>query len=402
MKSFKFIHLFWLLFNNNPKPDLTKIEKKGLLAVKIGQMYALRSDFLGIEKCNHLSSLYEATGIIPTQNFEKLFETYASDILKADLDSYDPKPVASASIGQVHKGKLKSGEVVAIKIIKDDFKEKFLADVASVRRILRLIVFVYPKLKRVADPLGTLETIERLTVTELDLENEIKGIQKLQKIRDENNTKFPYLSDLRFPRIYPKYTNHKVFVSEFMAGQSFRALLDEGALSYEQLLRLFRIHGFYLFLKGEFHGDLHPGNVFLEGEAIVFLDNSNIELVPPRFGQGIVKLLFHLSAAEWKDGAATLREISKVEISDKKYKKYEEKFLALYEDFDQKKVSEVSLTNKMMETVKLAINSGMEFESGMFSVIKTLMYLDGMVIKCNPNAVLLKDVSRFRDDFKAL
>jgi len=56
----------------------------------------------------------------------------------------------------------------------------------------------------------------------------------------------------------------------------------------------------------------------------------------------------------------------------------------------------------MMETVKASIDGGMEFENGMFGVIKSLMYLDGMVIKCNLNEILLQDVKRFMGDFEKL
>jgi ubiquinone biosynthesis protein len=72
----------------------------------------------------------------------------------------------------------------------------------------------------------------------------------------------------------------------------------------------------------------------------------------------------------------------------------------LYSDFKGKSVKEVSLTKKMMETIKLGVNSGMGFEKGMFSIIKSLMFLDGMVLRCNPNAVLLEDMRQFVSEFK--
>ena len=65
-----------------------------------------------------------------------------------------------------------------------------------------------------------------------------------------------------------------------------------------------------------------------------------------------------------------------------------------------KTVIEASLTKKMMETIKLAVNSGMSFDEGMFPIIRSLMYMDGMVLKCNPDALLLKDMRPFIDGFK--
>ena len=63
---------------------------------------------------------------------------------------------------------------------------------------------------------------------------------------------------------------------------------------------------------------------------------------------------------------------------------------------------EMSLTQKMMDTIRLGVNSGMLFSRGMFPVIKSLMYLDGMVLRCNPDAVLLKDMTQFISEFKKI
>ena len=53
-----------------------------------------------------------------------------------------------------------------------------------------------------------------------------------------------------------------------------------------------------------------------------------------------------------------------------------------------------------METIKLGVNSGMVFERGMYPIIKSLMYLDGMVLRCNPQALLVRDMRKFIDEFK--
>lgn len=82
-------------------------------------------------------------------------------------------------------------------------------------------------------------------------------------------------------------------------------------------------------------------------------------------------------------------------MKEEKLFKIYKKFKVLYRDFKNSTVSQVSLTKRMMETIKLAINSGMEFEEGMFHIIKSLMYLDGMVLKCNPDVNLMDDIREF-------
>ena len=74
--------------------------------------------------------------------------------------------------------------------------------------------------------------------------------------------------------------------------------------------------------------------------------------------------------------------------------------MILYADFDGRTVAEISLTRKMMETIRLGVLSGMTFSQGMYPIVKSLMYLDGMVLRCNPQAVLLKDMGKFIAEFE--
>ncbi|MEM4756275.1 MAG: hypothetical protein QW594_04025, partial [Candidatus Woesearchaeota archaeon] len=71
---------------------------------------------------------------------------------------------------------------------------------------------------------------------------------------------------------------------------------------------------------------------------------------------------------------------------------FEKAFIGLYADFGNKTVSQISLTKQMMQTIKLAVHSGMEFDQEIFPIIKSLMYLDGMVLRCNPHAMLIRDM----------
>jgi len=63
-------------------------------------------------------------------------------------------------------------------------------------------------------------------------------------------------------------------------------------------------------------------------------------------------------------------------------------------------VSEISLTKMMMRTIKLGVLSGMEFSESIFDIIKSLMYMDGMVLRCNPDAILMEDMRKFIGELK--
>ncbi len=363
----------------------------GLLAVKIGQVHALRIDFLNEETCIELSRLYRAN--IPIRS-----EAVLKDIDRTRFSWIDEAPLASASVGQVYRARLITGEEVVIKVIKADFKKTFQKDVTAVKRFFRFVIFFYPKLARVFDPVGILEHIEDYTLRELNLLNEIEGHEILKAIYEKNKGIYD-LSSLRFPKIYRKLSSENVMVSEFIPGKTFDEILDR-EMKYSELLLLFKIHGFFMFNIGTFHGDIHPGNLMLHNGKIYFVDTGAIGYVSKRLGTGLLNFFDALSVYDYDLCAQRLNEMAENGISGERFEKFRKKFNMLYSDFRGKNVKEVSLTKKMMETIKLGVNSGMGFEKGMFSIIKSLMFLDGMVLRCNPDALLLEDMRQFVSEFK--
>jgi ubiquinone biosynthesis protein len=402
MNWYQFGKLIHSIYGRNKKlPDLDWIQSLGLLAVKLGQVHALRIDFLEREKCEHLSKLYRCNATLPPEDFDALLRKNAVPGFFDQFESIEKVALASASVGQVHRAVLKGGRRVVIKAVKRNVRGQFMADVASLRRLFGAITFFYPKLSRVGDPVGILDDIEEYTLSELDLRHEVEGQRILKKIYEEQKDRFD-LSHLMFPQVHESLCNENVMVSDFVEGKSFDELLTEGKMDYDQLLELFRIHGFYMFCIGTFHGDIHPGNVLLSNGKIAFIDTGYIGTVSIKIRRGLFGFFEALSHDDYPSSAAALNRMSENEISGVAFDTFQRQFVELYRDFKGASVATVSLTRKMMQTIRLGVNSGMKFEKGIFAIIRSLMYLDGMVLRCRPQAVLLADMQQFIGEFKKL
>jgi ubiquinone biosynthesis protein len=382
-------------------PDLDWIQDLGLLAVKLGQVHALRIDFLDREKCEHLARLYRRNATLASEDFLGLLRASAVPGFFDHFEYIEPVALASASVGQVHRARLKVGGDVVIKAIKKNVRAQFIADVASLKRLFRLATFLYPKLRQVGDPVGILGDIEEYTLSELDLRHEVAGQKTLRAIYEQHRNTFD-LSRLAFARVHEPLCNENVMVSEFIPGCSFDELLETGELGYDRLLELFHIHGFYMFCVGTFHGDMHPGNVLLAGEKLCFIDTGYIGQVGPKIRRGLFEFFAALSEYDYPRCAAALNRMSERELAGPAFDTFRGRMLELYADFTGTTVAQVSLTRKMMQTIKLGVHSGMTFEKGIFAIIRSLMYLDGMVLRCKPDAVLLRDMRRFISEFEKL
>ena len=320
MRLLTFVRFIRMITKEGPA-DIDKIQKMGLLAVKLTQIFALRPDLLSEEKCRQLQSLYQRANSIPKEDSMKLIRERAPSKFLDAFESFEEEPFAAASIGQVHRGVLKDGSEVVVKIIKADFEKSFRKDVARMRRWLRIGLFLNPRLRKVGNPVGLLQHVEDYTLRELDLRNEIQGSELLQSKAKEVEHQFP-MPLLKFPKVWSELSNRHVLVMEHVKAPTLESRLSNKDLSWDDLLQLFRIHGAFMFGIGTFHGDLHPGNAMVD-----------------------------------EDG---------------------------------------------MKTVQIAVLAGCRFGEEAFPIIRSLMYMDGMVLRGHPDVDLISSMGPYLDEFASI
>ena len=401
MRLLKFA-LFMRQVTRKSPANLDWIQKQGLLAVKLAQIFALRPDIISLEKCKQLQTLYSSASTIPTENVFKILKEKAPDSYHENISWFDVEPLAAASVGQVHKAKLKTGEKVVVKVIKEDHERKFKRDVKRMIRWLKLAMILSPKLRRVGNPIALLEHVQDYTLRELDLRNEIIGASKLNAIREELSGDFP-MKRLRFPKYYPELSNRHVLVSELIDGQTLEQGIIKSNLAWEDLLELFRIHGAFMFGVGTFHGDLHPGNCILDKQGnFVFIDNGAICEAPRKVSNSLFNFFYHLSSNDKDLAFESLISLAERRPRSVKVEEFKKDMHEIYKDFENLSVGQQSLTEVMMKTVRSAVeNAGADYGEEGFPIIRSLMYMDGLVIRTYPEVKLISEMTGSLNEFKS-
>ena len=381
--------------------DLDWIQRQGLLSVKLAQIFALRSDILSVEKCQQLQSLYQHAATIPSEDVFANIDSRGPKGFREQFSWLDEEPLAAASVGQVHRGQLKNGDEVVVKIIKSQNEKEFRRDVNRMRSWLRLFLFFSPKLRKVGNPIALLNHVADYTTRELDLRNEIAGADELRNIQNQIKDTFP-MPLLRFPKYYPDISNEHVLVSEYIKGESLEEGIEAGNLVWETLLQLFRIHGAFLFGIGTFHGDLHPGNCIIdENGKFVFIDNGAICHAPQHVNRTLFTFFEHLSKKQLTEAFDALLKMSNANLEAVKLEKYYSRMGEIYQDFEKKPVGEQSLTQIMMKTVRTAVEKAKaDFGEEAFPIIRALMYLDGLVIRTHPDVMLIQSMGPYLEEFR--
>ena len=382
--------------------DIDRIQSMGLLAVKLGQICALRPDLLEPERCIALQELYSRAPTIPEENFEKLLNKFTPKDFRSNFKHIDSKPFAAASIGQIHRAELLDGTKVIIKIIKGDFEKSFRKDVRRMKRWMKLGLFFNPRLKKVGNPVGLLAHIEDYTIRELNLLNEIKGKERLQDLAIQYKDKFP-MPKLKFPKIWEDLSNEHVLVVEEITSPTLESHLNSESLEWDDLLQLFRIHGAFMFGLGVFHGDLHPGNAMMDKDKnFIFIDTGAICEAPNHVRKALFGFFYYLAKGELKNAFDAMLTMADVTPSGDTLQTYYNSMNELYDGFVGTSVSEVSLTQQMMKTVRAAVLAGCSFGEDAFPIIRSLMYMDGMVLKGHPEVDLISSMGPYLDEFATL
>jgi len=354
------------------------------------------------DRCIELQQLYSRAPTIPEENFEALLTKYTENDFRSNFKFIESKPFAAASIGQIHRAQLLDGTPVVIKMVKADFEKSFRKDVSRMKRWVRLGLLFNPRLKKVGNPIGLLEHIEDYTTRELNLLNEITGKEKLEGLSLHYEEAFP-MPKLKFPKIWKELSNENILVVEEITSPTLESHLDSQTLEWEDMLQLFRIHGAFMFGMGFFHGDLHPGNAMMDDDKnFIFIDTGAICEAPNHVRKALFGFFYFLAKGELKNAFDAMLTMADVTPKGKTLQTYYTSMYELYDGFVGTSVSEVSLTEQMMKTIKSAVLAGCSFGDDAFPIIRSLMYMDGMVLKGYPQVDLISAMGPYLDEFATL
>lgn len=260
------------------------LEELGPTFVKLGQFISVRRDLLHPAFADELAILQSSVSPLPYQNIEKTLKSELGAALK-EFEFIDETPLASGSIGQVHKGRLKGGQDVVVKIQRPGIDSQIAVDLDLMLALAQLVEKYLPDL-RVFRPVGTVEEFGRALRGELDFVREAGNTTKIAA----SAQRFPYLT---IPKVYWPLSTERVLTLEYLEGKPFQHINRLSSLGYPPGILVERGFTTFLhmvFVDGHFHGDLHPGNLFAMPEGGIGLIDFGITVRLSRSTR------FHLAA----------------------------------------------------------------------------------------------------------
>lgn len=236
--------------------------------IKLGQLFSTRADLFPAEYVEELSKLQDR---VPAFNFDQVQQIIEQDLgkpLAILFASVDPIPLAAASLGQVHRARLHSGEEVVVKVQRPGLRKLFDVDLRICRGIARYFQR-HPKWGQGRDWMGIYDECCRILIEEIDYINEGRNADAFRR-------NFREQAWVKVPRVYWRYASSRVLTLEYMPGIkiSHYEALEAAGLDRKLLARL----GAEAYLQqildhGLFHADPHPGNLAVSPDgSLIFYD----------------------------------------------------------------------------------------------------------------------------------
>lgn len=268
---------------NGRRVARTLLSLQGLF-IKVGQLISIMANFLPEEFRRSLEQLQDRAPERPYAEVETRIRSELGKDPGEVFGAFDRRPIASASLGQVHRAVMRDGRTVAVKVQHAGIDDVVRRDLRTIRRILGIVHRFFP----VENLDEYHHQIERMVRSELDYLEEADHIRRIAaNFRDDPM--------VRFPEVVPEMTTARVLTTTFCDGVNVSRVdeLDRMGVDRPRLARrLITAYCQMIFVDGVFHADPHPGNILVCGDgSITFLDFGAIGTLSADMRQGITEFI---------------------------------------------------------------------------------------------------------------
>jgi ubiquinone biosynthesis protein len=355
------------------------LEELGPTFIKFGQIMSSRSDLLPHELIIELEKLQSNVPCFDADIAIQSIERELGDSLSHIFKEFTKEPIAAASIGQVHKATLHSGETVAVKVQRPGIEKTIKTDLEIIKHLATTAEKHIDEL-RPFHITAIITEFKKAILKELSYVNEASNLELFQQNFEGDKT-------IKVPQLYPEYCSGKVLTMEYIEGQKFsdrKKLLELGLLPNK-----LAAHGADTVLKqifehGFFHADPHPGNIFiLENNVLCFLDYGMMGNLSRKLKDQLVDIL--VGVVEENPRRVT-RAIMQMVSSDEYIDtiRLEAQISDFIDSYGTKSLDQLDMSELFKDLLNILFENKLKIPSNLHLLVKSLIIIQANGKMLNP------------------
>ncbi len=361
--------------------------------IKLGQIASTRADVLPPDLILELKKLQDEVPPVPFEQIKEVIETSLGAPLEELYKSFDPKPLATASIGQVHRAVLVTPEgdqQVVVKVQRPGVATTVVRDLELLHMMAAAIERAIPETK-VYSPVGLVQQFDKSITTELNFMSEADSAERFIQNFEGHPT-------ARFPKPFKQVSSRQVLTLEFFDGKKLDKAVSEGASGPEIAKSSVGIIIKMIFEDGFFHADPHPGNIIImgpnEAPIVGLIDVGMVGRLSPELRDRTVDLMV---AAVRKDSYGVADALYQIGRPTKKVdmREYRAEVSVLAEKYLGKPIKEIELSAMIRDLANGAMKYGIEIPSDFMLVGKALMTVEGIGKEIYPDLDVFGEASPY-------
>ncbi len=381
-------------YDRKPQELVEDLKQMGPAYVKLGQLLSTRPDLLPDDYLLALSELQDDVETISFEEIRKIFEEETGARLSKAFQSFDPEPLASASIGQVHRAVLPSGRWVVVKIQRPDIRKKFIDDLDTLREMAALAVKHSSEAKKY-DLTTIIEELRIILLNELDYTKEFQNLEHLRY----NLRNFPRLI---IPEPVQDYSTSRVLTMDYIQGKKiteispltktetdFTPLIDELTESYMQ----------QIIVDGLVHADPHPGNIHVTADGkMALMDLGMVARFSTTIQEKIMKLLIGMSRKNGDEITDALLEMSEYDSHEADVKSFRKEINRLVMNSTASHAEDMQTGRALIHMNRVAANHFIRIATELNILGKIMLNLDQIIAVLTPKYDLQQAIQKFMDN----
>ncbi len=362
------------------------LEELGPSFIKVGQLLSTRPDVLPEEFIIELLKLQDEVQPIPYASMVKVIEDEFKRPVRELFERIDERPIAAASIAQVHRAVLSTGAEVAVKVQRPDIEGVIETDISILKYLARLISRHMPE-SRLYDPKGMVEEFSRVIKRELDFTLEASYMEKFKDaLKDDTRVKIP--------KVYWEMTGKRILTMEGITGikvDNVERLRAEGINTRNVAYMIADVFFKQVFELGLFHGDLHSGNIFVISEdRFALVDFGIVGRIDKRMKRHLADILIGFATGDFESLAKVYTEMGILpENIDRPA--FEQEYYDAMQNYFGRPLKHVRMGELMLDYIRLSARYGIRLPKELMLFDKCLIELEGLAKVLYPDVNILSE-----------